>query len=335
MRKIYFLPILVILARSNSYGYIMHNKTVAEIPLEDYYLQTRVGNPLATVKEKNRLLWASIGMNASFFCPAERAYSYCGADNGTSSDRIVAWTSYSRYPDDTGERWIIGVTANNEPLFVQNNNRQWYMQNTNQEKIGEMHYGIGNFPILIDNGIDVTLESAHLIDNKMFGKWTRAFICIPKIADRIFMGFVPNKSMYEMGKYLKDTYGCNFAINLDAGASSAMVVEDKYIIWPGRKVVDGFIAVPKEHYIENKIQNHQFSSQQKAAIIRLGDMFAFEIYKQWAEYKQRILTTFQSREWSTLFYPLADKRALLREIIKSVEKVEATNEYGFVPYQQN
>gem|GEM_PF-6148625 len=44
------------------------------------------------------------------------------------------------------------------------------MQNTNQEKIGEMHYGIGNFPILIDNGIDVTLESAHLIDNKMFGK---------------------------------------------------------------------------------------------------------------------------------------------------------------------
>jgi len=36
--------------------------------------------------------------------------------------------------------------------------------------------------------------------------------------------------MYEMGKYLKETYGCYFAVNLDAGASSAMVVEDKYIV---------------------------------------------------------------------------------------------------------
>jgi len=44
------------------------------------------------------------------------------------------------------------------------------------------------------------------------------------------MGFVPNKSMYEMGKYLKETYGCHFAINLDAGASSAMVVDDRHIV---------------------------------------------------------------------------------------------------------
>lgn len=314
-------------------GYIIHNKTVAEIPLEDYYFQTRVGSPLATVKEKNRALWASIGINASFFCPAERAYNYCGADNGTSSDRIVAGTIYSKYPNDTGERWIIGVNANNEPLFVQNNNRQWYMQNTNKERVGEIYYGIGNFPILIDNGVDVTMEVSHLIDQKMYGKWTRSFICIPEVNDRIFMGFVPNKSIYEMGAYLKNTYGCHFAINLDAGASSAMVVEDKYIIWPGRKVVDGFVAIPKEHYIENKIQNHQFSSQQKAAINRLGDMFAFEIYKKWDPYKQKIINTFQSREWSTLFYPLADKRALLREMIKIIEQVQATNEYGFIPYQ--
>lgn len=333
MKKLFFLALLISLFGQTTNGYIIHNKTVAEIPLEDYYLQARVGNPLSTVREKNRALWASIGMNASFFCPAERAYSYCGADNGTSSDRIIAWTTHSRYPNDTGERWIIGVTANNEPLFVQNNNRQGYMANTNQDRLGEIYYGIGNFPILIDNGVDVTIEVSHLIDEKMYGKWTRAFICIPEVADRIFMGFVPNKSMYEMGAYLKSTYGCHFAINLDAGASSAMVVEDKHIVWPWRKVVDGFAAIPKEQYIENKIQNHQFSSQQKAAINRLGDMFAFEIYKKWDEYKQKIINTFQSREGSTLFYPLADKRALLREMIKKIEQVQATNEYWFIPYQ--
>jgi len=112
-----------------------------------------------------------------------------------------------------------------------------------------------------------------------------------------------------------------------------MVVDDKYIVWPGRKIVDGFVAIPKEQYIENKIQNYQFSSQQRAAITRLGDMFAFEIYKKGDEYKQKILNTFQSREWSTLFYPLADKRALLREMIKAVEQVQATNEYWFIPYE--
>lgn len=333
MKKLLLLLAIISTYGQITYGYIIHNKTVAEIPLADYYFQTRIGNPLATVREKNRALWASIGINASFFCPAERAYSYCGADNSTSSDRIVAGVVHSKYPNDTGERWIIGVTANNEPLFVQNNNRQGYMANTNQDRISEVYYGIGNFPILIDNGVDVTIEVGHLIDDKMFGKWTRSFICIPESHDRIFMWFVPNKSVYEMWSYLKETYGCHFAINLDAGASSAMVVDDQYVIWPGRKVVDWFVAIPKEHYIESKIQNHQFSTQQRAAINRLWDMFAFEIYKQGEEYKQKILTTFQTREWSTLFYPLADKRALLREIIKIVEAVEPTSEYWFIPYQ--
>gem|GEM_PF-2035067 len=37
-------------------AYTIHNKTVAEIPLEDYYFQTWIGNPLATVREKTRAL---------------------------------------------------------------------------------------------------------------------------------------------------------------------------------------------------------------------------------------------------------------------------------------
>jgi hypothetical protein len=333
MKKIFFLALLISILWQTTYGYIIHNRTVAEIPLENYYLKARIGSPLATVRQKNRELGASIGINGSFFCPAERAYNYCGANNSTSSDRIVAGVTHSKYPNDTGERGIIWVNANNEPLFVQNNNRQWYMVNTNQHRIGEIHYGIWNFPILIDNGMDVTLEMGHLIDSKMFNKGTRSFICIPESHDRVFMGFIPNKSIYEMGAYLKNTYGCHFAVNLDAWGSSAMVVDDRHIVWPWRRVVDGFVVIPKEHYIENKIQNHQFSTQQRASINRLWDMFAFEIYKKGDTYKQKILNTFQSRESSTLFYPLADKRALLREMINIIEQVEPTNEYGFIPYE--
>jgi hypothetical protein len=101
------LCISTFMVYGQAYAYTLHNRTVAEIPLENYYLKVWIGSPLATVRQKNRELGASIGINGSFFCPRERAYSYCGADNSTSSDRIVAGVVHSKYPNDTGERGII------------------------------------------------------------------------------------------------------------------------------------------------------------------------------------------------------------------------------------
>ena len=314
-------------------AYTLHHGTVAEIPLENYYLKTRVGDPVSSVRQKTREIWASIGINGSFFCPAEGAYSYCWANNGTSSDRIVAWVHYSKYPEDTGERAIIGVNKDNKPLFVQNNNRQGYMKNTNQEKIHDIHYGIGNFPILIDEWVDVTIEMGHLMDSKMYNKARRSFICIPEAGDRVFMGFVPNKSMYEMWSYLINTYDCHFAINLDAGASSAMVVEDKHIIGPWRRVTDWYVAVPKPAYIEKKINDHTFSSFQQTSINYIIDAFQFEIDKRWNTYRDSLVEKFKTRESAKIFYPLADRRALLREVIKRVEQLEASDDFWFIPYE--
>jgi len=56
MKKFLAIIIFGTILQNISYGYIIHNNTVAEIPLEDYYFQTRIGNPLATVKEKTRAL---------------------------------------------------------------------------------------------------------------------------------------------------------------------------------------------------------------------------------------------------------------------------------------
>jgi hypothetical protein len=216
---------------------------------------------------------------------------------------------------------------------VQNNNRKWYMNNTNQQRLWDIHYGIGNFPILVDNGVDVTIEMAHLIDSKMFNKATRSFICIPEAHDRVFMWFVPNKSMFEMGRFLIDNYGCHFAVNLDAWASSAMVVDDRHIVGPWRRVVDGFVAIPKREFIEKKINEHVFSTTQKNSINFLVDAFQFEIDKQWEAYKQKILNTFRTRESSTMFYPLADRRALLREMTRRIEQISPATEFGFIPYE--
>ena len=333
MKKILTWLVLIIGLSGYSLWYIIHNKTVAEIPLKDYTLEVRVGNPLATVREKARSLWASVAINGSFYCPAEKAYSYCGADNSTSSDRIVNGVAYSKYPNDTGERGILGVTKEGKALFVQNNHWQWYMANTNQDRLGEMRNGIGNFPILLDKWVDVTTEFMHLIDDKMFKKWTRSFICTPESADTIFMGFVPNKSMYEMGKYLKETYNCYFAINLDAWASSAMLVDDKYVVGPWRKVVDGFVAVPKPAYIENKIQNYKLSQQQKDGINYLSDLFIYEAHKQGESYKQKTLDMLNSFETSKRLYPLADKRAIIRAMIQKIQTAEIWVQPWFIPYE--
>lgn len=130
-----------------------------------------------------------------------------------------------------------------------------------------------------------------------------------------------------MGRYLIDTYNCHFAINLDAGGSSAMVVEDRHIIGPGRRVVDGFAAVPKPEFIEKRINEHKFTTTQQNSINLLVNAFQLEIDKQGEQYRQKILDMLHTRESSTIFYPLVDRRALLRKMIQRIEQVTpSTNE---------
>lgn len=123
MRTPFFLLLCIMLA-GTAQAFTVHDRTVIEIPLKDYELQTWIGKPVDDVINQTRKMGASVGINASFFCPAESAYRYCGADGSTTSDRIVAGEVYSKYRDDTGERGLIGVTEDNKALFVQNNKRK-------------------------------------------------------------------------------------------------------------------------------------------------------------------------------------------------------------------
>ena len=322
MKSLLSLFAIILGLQATSFAYTIHNKTVVEIPLADYTFETRVGDPIDNVRTETRGLWASVGMNGSYFCPAESAYRYCGADNSTTSERIVAGVSYSKYSGDTGERGIVGVTKDGEPLFVQNNHYEWYMENTNSDRENELRYGLSNFPILLDKWVDVTTEFMHLINDRMMQKNTKSFICIPESADRIFMGFVANKSMYEMAKYLKDTYDCYFAINLDAGTSSSLVIDDKYVVWPGRKVADGFVAIPKPEYIERKINAYTLTSTQKESITLLANKFIYQIRQQGEVYKETTITMLQNTESSKRFYPLVSQRAIIRELIKQINTTQ-------------
>lgn len=320
MSKNIILSIIVSLSfLATTQAFTLHNDTVVEIPLDKYFLQTRVGTPTDSVRNQTRNHGASIGINASFFCPAESSYRYCGANNQTSSDRIVQGIPYAKYRDDTGERGIIGVTKDNIALFVQNNQYQGYMGNSNKERIDEIYYGIWNFPILLDKWIDVTEEYSHLIDVKLNTASRKAFICTNKAWDRIYMGFVRIKYLYELPEYIKDTYNCYYAVSLDAGASSVLVINDEYKIWPGRKVVDGFLAIPKPEYIEQQITQHQLTKTENQLIQTLTSSFINYANTQWSGYLTTVTDKIKTIEESPRFYPLADKRAMLRKLVQQIE----------------
>lgn len=329
MRNIIVLWACIALWGSTN-AFVVHDKTVIEIPLKDYNLETRVGDPIASVRDQTRLFWASVGINGSFFCPAESSYRYCGADNSTSSDRIVAGQVHSKYWDDTGERGVLGVTEENKAIFVQNNKWKWYMANTNSGMLDQVYYGISNFPILLDKGVDTTEEYVHLISKQMNTTSKKWFICTNETGDTIYMWFVAVGSIYELPEFIKTQYGCYYAISLDAGTSSSLVVNDKYRVWPGRKVVDGFIAVPKAEFINPQVEQYKLNKKETAALTSISNLFIEEFQIKWVQHKNDTIAKLKLIESSKRLWPLVPQRAFVRALIKNLEPVEIKNEpYGF------
>ncbi|MBP7062466.1 hypothetical protein KA037_02825 [Patescibacteria group bacterium] len=61
------------------------------------------------------------------------------------------------------------------------------MGNSNSGRIDDIYYGISNFPILLDKGIDRTEESPNLISKQMNTASRKAFICTNETGDTIYM----------------------------------------------------------------------------------------------------------------------------------------------------
>jgi len=58
------------------------------------------------------------------------------------------------------------------------------------------------------------------------------------------MGTIDRISMLDVPDFIRQ-FGCMDAINLDAGGSLALYDKGKYIVGPGRNVMDAFIIVRK------------------------------------------------------------------------------------------
>lgn len=234
---------------SVSFAYSVIDGTVVQIDLQQDTIVSSLAPAWTAMplKDLAEQVNGTIAMNAGYFCPEEVEYTWCGGGNKTTSDRIYQGVVYSKYKKDTWARGIMGFTKDNEALFVQNNFGYVpgsYEGNTNQERFDDIYYGIGNFPILLDQWADVVSEFDDVIDHKMKNKSTKGFICHTADKRYVYMGFIPNKTIYEMPAYIEEAYGCYNAINLDAGGSAGLYENGKYLLTPGRNVVDAFVVIP-------------------------------------------------------------------------------------------
>ena len=132
-------------------------------------------------------------------------------------------------------------------MLVQNNiyGEPKLRDNYNSGIILELVSGIANFPILLVNSIDLVprYNQLGLITEKMKVLSTKSFIC-RTAKDDIKMGTVAKISMLDMPTFIRQ-FGCVDAINLDSGGSLAMYDKKRYIVGPGRNMMDAFVIVKK------------------------------------------------------------------------------------------
>ena len=206
----------------------------------------------AVASERGTTLWALIdrvwwyaGINGAYFSPKD----YTGLPDATTTIRIMDGDGekYSNYFPDTGINGIFGFLPDGTPLLVAYNIywEKTLRDNYNSGRILELQSGIANFPILLASGVNLVprYDAVGLITAKMKVKGTKSFIC-RTATDDVKMGTIGSISMLDMPRFIQ-RFGCIDAINLDNGGSLAMYDERKYIVGPGRNIMDSFVIVKK------------------------------------------------------------------------------------------
>lgn len=223
-----------------------HLVRIFHIPYNDRYrVKAVAANTSASLQAliKNGR-WVA-GINGAYFIP----WGNTEKSDTTNVVRIIdgAGYIYSRYYPDTGINGIFGFLFDYSPILVQNNmyGHKDLRENFNAIFLWSIESGISNFPILLVNGVSLIYQynDLGLITDKMKLEWTKSFICRTWYDD-VKMGTIDRISMLDVPDFIRQ-FGCMDAINLDAGGSLALYDKGKYIVGPGRNVMDAFIIVRK------------------------------------------------------------------------------------------
>ncbi len=217
------------------------------------------------VKKYNWVSW----VNWAYFHPADYGWV-----NESNAYRISNWTKYAKWDETWASNVVFAFDKNWIPFLFQNahdySTWRWdiYMtgRTINIDKEKEIHNGIWNFPLLLKDWVNM-LDKELEISEKMKAKSLKNFICSSKDWNTIYMWNIENPNIRAVPDILSKL-GCHNAINLDAGGSSAMIYNNKYIRGPGRNIMDAFIII-KDENSKTEVKTTSDEEKKKEAIKKL------------------------------------------------------------------
>ncbi|MFA5916603.1 MAG: phosphodiester glycosidase family protein [Candidatus Gracilibacteria bacterium] len=249
-----------------------------DLKSQDFTFKIGVNNDgdassLRDLMDKNNGISA---VNGVYFCPAD--YSSCKGKDFTINERYIDGKKIAGY-DDTGDRVVLALDKNNTPFLFQTNK-------INPDKETEVYNGVGNFPLILKDGKNMIeyYREQGLIDKKMKASMSRNFICSDKEGKNLYFGYVYDVILDHLHAVLTEL-GCYNALNLDAGASSAMIYNSRYIVGPGRNVLDGLIIERKG--LDTKILRDSLQTTTK----KIEKNIKFKIFREKTKYLDKLSST--------------------------------------------
>ncbi len=169
------------------------------------------------------------GMNGSYFCPPD--YSACGGK--------VNSFDYAFYHSGSG-KWLHkdALSWFKTGLITFKGNSYNFYKKSSEYGGGSVDAGISNYPSLLKNG-EVVVNDGDLTSFQKI-KGTRGAIGVGD--DNLYLAIIYNATVNEAA-YAMRALGAKHALNLDGGGSSAMYVDGRYVVGPGRSLPNAIILV--------------------------------------------------------------------------------------------
>lgn len=254
-------------------------------------------------------------INGIFFCPA--SYSYCHGETFSNFERIFNGEvdEQSKFWPDTWVRGIFGFEKNGTPLFVQNNlsEMEGIWTDVNKEKINDIHFGLGNFPILALWGENMVQYSKEYLDHKLTGRVNRNFICNSKDKKTIYMGVIGGVNLYELSDFIINEFWCSEALNLDAGESANMIYKDNILEQRERKIMDAWVVVNREQY-------KKLTQLREKDIIK-SEPYIPDDYYSLSEKEEKQIKVFKQVFSDIIKEKWDEGEELRRKVLKAVRKI--------------
>jgi len=168
------------------------------------------------------------GMNGSYFCPPD--YPSC--------DGKVNSFDFALYDSDEG-KWEHkdALTWFDTGLITFNGGDPSFYRKTSDYGGGGVTAGISNYPSLVKDG-DIVVDEDKLTSYQKDIKGPRGVIGVG--GENLYLATVSSATVIDAA-YVIRSLGAKHALNLDGGGSSAMYINGKYIVGPGRSLPNAIV----------------------------------------------------------------------------------------------